>query len=111
MSSAPSRQHGLWNVALWSVLTPLVGLWPFLSAMPLFTLLGGNVTPVTASLNVLAFVTGFWVALPVAIFLWFMLSDEGKSAYRIKKRSYLLPITVYIIVWTIGYMLLSIMIR
>lgn len=111
MTSTSLKLPELKTIALWTVLVPFVGLWPFLSAMPIFTLMGGNVTLVTGSLNVMALITGFWSAFPLAIALWFMLSADGKAAFRRKKTSWLTPITLYVLIWTVGYMLLSIMDR
>jgi len=111
MTSTPLKLPELKTIALWSILVPLIGLWPFLSAMPIFTLMGGNVTLVTGSLNVLALITGFWAVFPLGLVLWFTLSADGKAAYRSNKSSLLTPITLYVLIWTVGYMLLSIMDR
>ena len=109
MSATSPTSIDLTRVAGWSVLAPLVGLWPFLSAMPAFTLLGGDVTALGATLNVLLLLTGFWVAAPLAIVAWYALPPAGKASLRERASRRPAPFALLVPVWTALYTAIAVL--
>ena len=53
------RSEG-YQLLAWSVFLPPLIVWPFLSAFPAFTLLGGSLSTVVIAVNIILLGTGFW---------------------------------------------------
>jgi len=51
----------------WLLLMPGLALWPILSALPFFSLVGGDLSLTTASVNVAFMLSGFWPLLAVYV--------------------------------------------
>jgi len=87
----------------WLLILPLVGLWPFLSAFPLFSILTATTIDLALILNIFFFVTGFWPLL----FLYFL--SVSLMYGTIRKTNYVIMgfwnpwIGSYIAIWTIVY--------
>jgi hypothetical protein len=107
MTSVSSPSTSLSRVALWSILTPFVGLWPFLSAMPAFTLFGGDVGVASATANVLLLMTGFWVVVPLAVVAWYAMPPKARLDIRARPTRGWAPFALYIPVWTALYTTLA----
>jgi hypothetical protein len=48
------------RIIAWSVVLPILSIWPFVSAMPLFTLFGGGLSTLVLSINAVLLLSGFW---------------------------------------------------
>jgi hypothetical protein len=48
------------RIIAWSVFLPILSIWPFVSAMPLFTLFGGDLSTLAFSINIILLLSGFW---------------------------------------------------
>ena len=72
------RSEG-YQLLAWSVFLPPLVLWPFLSAFPAFTLLGGSLSQVVFAVNVILLGTGFW-ALAAAWIAFRVLSTPATRA-------------------------------
>lgn len=107
MQAKPSALANLPRVVLWTITGPFLALWPFLSAMPAFTLMGGNVTLVTGTVNWLLLATGFWAVAPIAAVAAIVLSPAGREARRKLAGSFGLPLSIYAAGWTAIYLLLA----
>jgi len=90
-----------------AMLVPILGLWPFVSAMPLLTLVGGQSGFVTGTLNVLLVLSGFWVVVPGAALAWTMLRPEQRITWRKKAEAWRLPLALYATAWMLVYALLA----
>jgi len=51
------------RIVAWALFLPVLCAWPFLSAMPLFTLVGGGLSLLDFSLNAVMLLSGFWPLL------------------------------------------------
>lgn len=100
MISSSTTPNDLTRAMWWTVMIPFVGLWPFLSALPAFTLIGGNASFDSAWVNTLLLATGFWGVVPLLTLLWFMLPDARRPHAREGLRKRPTSIAVYIVVWT-----------
>jgi hypothetical protein len=92
------------HIVAWSVALPILGAWPFLSAMPAFTLMGGDLSSLAISINVLMFLTGFWPLIAGWAALAILRTEVPLQAgVRIKERGLL--IGIYAALWTAIYLI------
>jgi hypothetical protein len=54
------------RILAWSLFLPVLCAWPFLSAMPLFSLWGGGHSVLSFSINAVMLLFGFWPLLALA---------------------------------------------
>ena len=59
-SHTPNLKQDIQSVLAWSLVTPALALWPFISAAPAFKLLAGVETSGDAALQLAFLATGFW---------------------------------------------------
>ena len=90
----------------WIVCFPFLVFWPFLSVLPVFTLLAGPTSALQGALNVLLLATGFW---PVAIvllgskLLWSAMGGAGRRPNGLTG----LVLGGVATVWTIMYLIVA----
>ena len=70
------------DVVLWAVFLPALAIWPFLSAMPLFTLLGGPPDALVTSINVILLCTGFWPVAALGLAYLALRSSANEMQFR-----------------------------
>jgi hypothetical protein len=62
----PPLKTEIGRILAWSLFLPVLCAWPFLSAMPLFSLWGGGHTVLSFSINALMLLFGFWPLVALA---------------------------------------------
>lgn len=101
---ASSLKPDVVRIVAWSVALPILCLWPFLSAMPAFTLIGGGLSMLAVSINVVMLATGFWPLLAAWIVFAFVRTGIPLDTRAlIQERSLLLAF--YAGVWTALYVI------
>ena len=82
MPETPSpRKLDIPHILAWAIVLPVLSAWPFLSAMPLFTLIGGNLSPLALSINLVLLLFGFW-PLAAAYAAYAFLRADGSATPR-----------------------------
>jgi CHASE2 domain-containing sensor protein len=94
------------RILAWSLFLPVLCAWPFLSAMPLFTLWGGGLSVLAFSINAVMLLTGFW---PVMALLGasVLLKVEGAGTLRQTRSERGLLLGGYATVWTGLYLIIA----
>ncbi len=95
----------------WIGVFPFLAGWPFLSAFPAFSLMGASIFDLTASLNLVFLMTGFWPAAGVLLAIWVLLRSEARTQARRILSGKGLFIGVYAGLWISLYMVASIVNR
>ncbi len=95
----------------WIGVFPFLAAWPFLSAFPAFSLMGASSFDLTASLNLVFLMTGFWPAAGVLLAIWVLLRSEARTQARRILSGKGLFIGVYAGLWISLYMVASIVNR
>lgn len=109
-SHASDLKHDVYKILAWSVCLPALVLWPFLSAMPAFTLLGEGLTAAEFSINVIMLATGFWsIATAYAGYLFAGIKTAGGKDRPSSQRGLLLG--AYAVVWTGLYLIVALVTR
>lgn len=103
---ASSLKPDVLRIMAWSVALPVLGVWPFLSAMPAFTLIGGGLSTLAISINIVMLMTGSWPLLAALIGFAFVRTGAPlETRALIKERGLLLG--VYASVWTALYVIVA----
>jgi hypothetical protein len=89
-------------IGAWSVCLPALAFWPFLSAFPIFALVGETETARIIP-NLLFLLTGFWPALAVFLVIRFVTGGMRASAQPAPWRKGGLAVGAYATVWTALY--------
>lgn len=106
VAPASSLKSDIIRIMAWSVALPALCAWPFLSAMPAFTLVGGGLSTLAVSINIVMLVTGFWPLLAAAIvFAFLRTGPQIEIRARFKERGLLLG--AYATVWTALYVIVA----
>ncbi len=58
----------VFRLLAWSICMPALACWPFLSAMPAFTLMGSGLSTLQIVVNALLLITGFWPIATACVF-------------------------------------------
>jgi hypothetical protein len=98
------RKHAVKTLLAWILVFPFLAAWPFLSAFPAFSLTGSTTFDLSASLNVVFLLTGFWALASVYLMMWWMTNGKARSLYRSDKG---LLLGAYATVWTGLYIIAS----
>ncbi len=88
----------------WLLILPFLAVWPFLSALPVFSLIGSSTFDLSASLNVVFLLTGFWPLASVFLIMWWLTNGNVRALYRPDKGVLL---GAYATVWTGLYIIAS----
>jgi hypothetical protein len=94
------------RILAWALFLPVLGAWPFLSAMPLFSLWGGGLSLLDFSLNAVMLLFGFWPLLALLI-ASAVLRAEGAGDLRRAGRERGLWLGAYATVWTGLYLIIA----
>lgn len=95
----------------WAAFTPILALWPFLSALPLVDLAAGGASAGWIAMNVFLLATGFWALLAGWLAVKLLQPgpsaqppgpDEARRVMTKERRGVLLG--AYAAVWTTIYM-------
>ncbi len=103
---ASSLKPDVLRIMAWSVALPVLGVWPFLSAMPAFTLIGGGLSTLAISINIVMLLTGFWPLLAALIGFAFVRTGASLETRALFKERGLL-LGVYAGVWTALYVIVA----
>lgn len=90
----------------WAIVTPALAAWPFLSALPAFTLIGGPEGVISATVALLLFVTGFYGVAGLAVFAAIAATDKGRASRIRNSKGLGLKVGAYALVWTAVYFVL-----
>ncbi len=93
----------VYQVGGWSIGMPFLAFWPFLSALPAFSLLGGDLTLTRMIGNVALLGSGFW-AFAGAYIVYRIVRGSGQTGDQVAiTRERGLWLAAYATVWTIAY--------
>ena len=108
MAPEISLRHQIHKTLSWLLIFPLLAIWPFISAFPLFGILEATRFDLNTFTNCLFALTGFWAVLGLTITAWFIMGDQARveARHSLQKRSFL--IGGYVFVWSTLYMLFAI---
>jgi hypothetical protein len=96
----------VYRILAWSVFLPALVVWPFLSAMPAITLLGGGLTVPELSINVVLLLTGFWSISGAYLAAIYARNNTAHEEHRpTDKRGLLLG--AYALAWTALYLIVA----
>jgi hypothetical protein len=99
----PTLKSDVKTIVAWAIVTPALAAWPFLSALPAFTLIGGPGDPVTAGIALLLFVSGFWGVASLFAFMAFISTERARAARIFDRKGNGLKIGAYALAWTAVY--------
>jgi hypothetical protein len=104
MASGSISKTKIYEAMAWIAVFPFLVAWPFLSAFPIIGLLGASAFDLSASLNLVFLVTGFWSVAAMALIVLLLLRSEVRrqvrSLYGSNKG---LLLGGYAAVWTVLY--------
>lgn len=103
-----SLRHQVHKTLSWLLIFPLLAIWPFISAFPMFGILEANRFDLNTFTNCLFALTGFWAVLGLSVTAWFIMGAQARAEAQsgLQKRSFL--IGSYVFVWSMLYMLFAI---
>jgi len=94
------------RIIAWSVALPVLSIWPFLSAMPLFTLFGDSLSSLALSINIILLLSGFWLlAAAYAAYAFLRTGTQTNQRARAGERGLMLG--GYATVWTGLYLIFA----
>jgi hypothetical protein len=88
----------------WTIAAPALAVWPFLSAFPLFELLGGEVTLAIAVTRLVLLGSGFWAAAALYAAYRFSLAGPVETDAPSKPRDTALWLGLYAAGWITLYL-------
>jgi hypothetical protein len=96
------------SIMAWGAFGPALATWPFVSALPVVSLLAGPNTANHITTQVVLLATGFWGAGIGAAMLWTKLNLQQPSGLQVSPPATLsqglgLPLAAYATVWTAIY--------
>lgn len=101
--SQPTLKSDVNTIIAWAIVTPALAAWPFLSALPAFTLIGGTGDPLTAGVALLLFISGFWGVASLFAFMAFISTERARAARLFDRKGNGLKIGAYALAWTAVY--------
>lgn len=99
------------RITAWTIVFPALALWPILSALPLFSVLGGASGSLSAAAQVVLFLSGFWGVATVAGLFWILLSKAERVRRSANRSQKGLLIGAYATLWTAAYMIVTLGLR
>jgi hypothetical protein len=112
MASALSAlKRDVLSIFAWSIVTPALAFWPFVSAAPAFTLWAGVDGAWDATLQLILLATGFWGVFGVFLFLGYARNREVQILPPNYRNGYGLIFGAYATVWTAAYGLVLFVMR
>lgn len=101
-----TRKPDVTRIIAWSIVLPVLSIWPFLSAMPLFTLFGGDLSTLALSINIVLLLSGFWpLAAAYACYAFLRIGTPADQRAPAGERGLLLG--GYATVWTGLYLIVA----
>lgn len=101
--SQRNLKNDIYATLAWAVVTPALAAWPFFSALPAFTLIGGADGVISAGVALFLFVSGFWGVASLAIFIAFISTDRARASRVMDSQGKGLKIGAYALAWTSVY--------
>lgn len=99
-------KHDVARIIAWSAALPILSIWPFLSAMPLFTLFGDSLSTLALSINIVLLLSGFWpLAAAYAAYAFLRIGTPARQRAPAGERGLLLG--GYATVWTLLYLIVA----
>lgn len=109
MSHSPSAsqlKRDVYRILAWSICLPVLAIWPFLSAMPAFSIAGGELSQPSLVAHAIVLLSGFWLIAPLYIGYLFV-----RRSWPIEERDNATPrgllLGAYATVWTAFYLWVS----
>jgi hypothetical protein len=90
------------EIGRWALCLPALAFWPFLSAMPAFSLAGEDSLQVIVP-NLLFLVTGFWGTLGACVIYKLITGRMMAAGYAVTRRSLGLWLGAQATLWTVAY--------
>ena len=94
------------RILAWALFLPVLGIWPFLSAMPLFSLFGGGHSVLSFSINAVMLLFGFWPLLGLYV-ASLVLRVEGTGRLGGTRSERGLWLGAYATLWTGLYLIIA----
>lgn len=95
------------NILIWTACLAILSFWPFLSAVPAFTVLGQPDVTLRWALALMLFSTGFWaIAVLYLGYRWLLAAPARELAPeldRVSRRRWAVRIAIYASLWTTAY--------
>lgn len=102
MAPEPSSlRRNIAMIGAWALFLPAIACWPFLSAMPVFAMLGGG-SPSEIATQSLFFLTGFW-PLALVLLTGVALARATGTSRNLGRANAGMAIGAYAFAWTILY--------
>lgn len=95
------------KISQWMICLPSLALWPFLSALPAFSLSGSGLNTSAILLNILLLITGFWPLFLGFIAYKSLLTNAVRQEEKIPSGETGLRIGYYATGWIIIYIILT----
>jgi hypothetical protein len=98
------------DTLLWTFYLPALAGWPFVSAFPVFSLVGNRGSATATVIELLFLFTGFWTLLFGASLYWLLKINSASRRQSQPRKSRGLLLGLYATVWTLSYIAVSLMI-
>jgi hypothetical protein len=105
MASATNLKQKTFQASAWIFVFPFLAAWPFVSALPLFSLINNPVVGLSTSLDVIFLLTGFWAAAGAFAMFWWLLRDDVRMQRLTNRADKGLLIGSYASLWTTLYII------
>jgi hypothetical protein len=102
-SKSSKLKQDVYAIFSWALVTPALAAWPFVSAVPAFTLWFGAQGPWDATLQLIWLVTGFWGLAGILIFAAYAKHRDARLLSSKDGRGYGLFVGAYASLWTALY--------
>ena len=101
-----SLKNDIPRILAWSVALPILCVWPFVSAMPAFTLMSGGLSTLAVAINLVMVLSGFWPILAAYVAFACLRTGEAMPARsQINERGLFLG--AYATLWTAIYLIVA----
>ena len=105
MPSATNLKQKTFQASAWIFVFPFLAAWPFVSALPVFSLINNPIVGLTTSLDVIFLLTGFWTIAGAFAMFWWLLRDEVRMQRFMNRSDKGLMIGFYASLWTALYII------
>lgn len=108
MATRSSLRHQIHQTLQWIFFVPIVAIWPFASAFPIFGILEAERFDWTTFANCLFVLTGFWAVLAVVLTGTFIMGRQARTDARSSLQNNRALIGGYVVVWSTLYLVFAI---
>ncbi|MBU3730449.1 MAG: hypothetical protein FGM26_02750 [Beijerinckiaceae bacterium] len=108
MATRSSLRQQVHQTLQWIVFVPIVAIWPFVSAFPIFGILETDRFDLNTFLNCLFALTGFWTVFALAVTASFIMGTQARSDARLSLHNHRGLIGLYVVIWSTLYLIFGI---